>query len=239
MKQILTFLLLCIGICTNAQEYPSIFHEGRTWVFLHLGGDGYSYSTVEVSGDTIIGGIECKKLHYYDEDGQEYDTGGGYETGGKVYVSTGINLAGSDSKFRLVMDFSLQKGDEFYGYKGEKCTVYSDDTIEVCGIKRRRLTIRSGLGGYWVEGIGCSCGYSEMNPPLLNDGSLNYYIYECYDNGELVFKMSDFDSPIVTGIETVDAGTNADGAIYDVEGRRVKAPEKGKIYIRNGKKFVK
>ena len=233
MKQIFTFLLLCISLCTNAQESQSMFHDGKSWVFLHLGNNGNFFRTVTVSGDTIIGDVECKKLHYYEQDGQKFDTGGGYEKEGKIYVANGSN-----KEFRLVMDFSLHKGDEFYGYEGRKCFVYSDDTIERLGIKRRRLTIASPFGGYWVEGIGCSCGYSEINPP--QDGSLlNYYMYECYDNGELIFKMSDFTPSVPTDIDAIDTDRNTDGKIYNVNGTRVETLEKGRIYIQNGKKFVK
>lgn len=239
MKKILTFLLLCIGIYANAQIYPSLFQEGRTWVLLYMGNEEYFYRTVEVSGDTIIGGIECKKLHLYEDDGSEYETYGGYEDGGKVYVSNSKESAESDSKFRLVMDFSMHKDDVFYGAEGRECRVLSDDTIEVNGIERRRLTVQTYYyGGYWVEGIGYNCGAATMDS-TQDWNSLNYYVYECYDNGELVFKLSDFNSPVITGIEAVDADTNADGAIYDVTGMRVKVPEKGRIYIRNGKKLMK
>ena len=43
----------------------------------------------------------------------------------------------------------------------------------------------------------------------------------------------------VTGIGSIDAeGTAADGAIYDLAGRKVDSTVKGGIYIQNGKKFV-
>ncbi len=43
----------------------------------------------------------------------------------------------------------------------------------------------------------------------------------------------------VTGIGSIDAeGTAADGAIYDLAGRKVNSTVKGGIYIQNGKKFV-
>ena len=43
----------------------------------------------------------------------------------------------------------------------------------------------------------------------------------------------------VTGIGSIDAeGTVADGAIYDLAGRKVNSTVKGGIYIQNGKKFV-
>ncbi|MBE6309140.1 MAG: hypothetical protein E7087_07585 [Bacteroidales bacterium] len=43
----------------------------------------------------------------------------------------------------------------------------------------------------------------------------------------------------VTGIGSIDAeGTAADGAIYDLAGRKVNSTVKGGIYIQNGKKFI-
>ena len=42
-----------------------------------------------------------------------------------------------------------------------------------------------------------------------------------------------------TEISVVETDKNADGKIYDVNGIRIDTPQKGRIYIQNGKKFVK
>lgn len=40
------------------------------------------------------------------------------------------------------------------------------------------------------------------------------------------------------GVSTVEADVPADGAVYDLHGRRVASPDRKGVYIRNGRKFV-
>ena len=231
MKKLLIFLFLCISLCTNAQEYIPVLKEGRTWVYLVTDvcfPENYFFRTETVSGDTIIDGVKYKKDYHSDFDGHDYGIQPKMEEEGKVYSF----YEGGGRK--LLMDFNMHTGDTYGG-----CAVMSEDSIVVRGIKRRRLKIRKKeFAGYWVEGIGSSCGDAELTLPESSWGA-TWFMYECYDNGELIFTMKDFDAPTVTGINTVTTGENADNLLYDINGMRVETPEKGKMYIRNGKKFVK
>lgn len=236
MKKLLIFLFLCICLCTNAQEYMPVLKEGRTWVYLitdvHLP-NYYFFRTATVKGDTIIDGEKCKKVHYCEWDGREYGVWYFLEEDGKVYSFS------KEKGRELRMDINLHAGDVVDATPYSKCSVKSEDTIEVRGIKRKRLKVQEGsLYGYWVEGIGWSNEDVTLNPPTSSWGA-TCYTYECYDNGELIFSMKDFDSSTVTDIDAASVGASTDGKIYDINGMPVETPEKGRIYIRNGKKFVK
>ena len=47
-----------------------------------------------------------------------------------------------------------------------------------------------------------------------------------------------YQTEVSTGIADVKADTPANGPIYDLQGRRVKTPQKNGVYIRNGKKII-
>ena len=42
----------------------------------------------------------------------------------------------------------------------------------------------------------------------------------------------------LTGVEGVDTEVESDGIVYDLFGRKVSQPQKGSLYIRNGRKFI-
>ena len=44
--------------------------------------------------------------------------------------------------------------------------------------------------------------------------------------------------PSATGIKNVNVNDNGNGNVYDLMGRRVTAPQTGKVYIKGGKKFI-
>lgn len=211
--------------------------EGKTWGYLITDANqpnDYFFRTETISGDTIIDGTKCKKAHYCEWDGKEYGVWPKLEEDGKVYFF-------SEKNGRcLMMDFNMSVGDVYDANNGHTYSVAAKDSIEVRGVKRSRLTImhNGDFAGYWVEGIGSSCDDARLTPKESSWGE-TCYIYECYDNGELIFTMRDFEAPTVTGISVVETDKNADGKIYDVNGIRIDTPQKGRIYIQNGKKFVK
>ena len=54
----------------------------------------------------------------------------------------------------------------------------------------------------------------------------------------VVFEPSE--APVITGIANISKDVRfTDGAIYDLMGRRIAEPQAGKVYIMNGKKFIK
>ncbi len=80
------------------------------------------------------------------------------------------------------------------------------------------------LGFYWAEADGAAIAYQAGKAFLAVDGG-----------AAAMFKLFDGNA---TGIDAVENGTIDNGAIYDLSGRKVLAPVKGGIYVKNGKKFI-
>lgn len=236
MKQFFIFILSCISLCTNAQEYLPILTEGKTWVTLYtFGAPEYDfYRTSIIKGDTIINGTKCKRIIYYSEDGREVTSGGRIEEGKKVYA---VN---EDGSCKLQFDFGMHTGDTYWSDNNHhEVSIMAEDSIEVRGVKRRRLTIGidGEFKGYWVEGIGSNWENVKLNYPNSSYG-YQYYTYECYENGELVFTMDDFSAPTVCGVAKPTAKQQTEDKIYDISGMNIQKPKKGNLYIKGGKKYI-
>ena len=99
--------------------------------------------------------------------------------------------------------------------------------------------------GYWIEGVG------TLKEPLDNyTGYLlggNIRLSNCVVNGDTIYSYTDnfkyeeaLSKKYATGISTVKAGAKARAeSWYDLQGRQVTRPEKGRIYIHDGRKVVK
>ena len=117
--------------------------------------------------------------------------------------------------FSLPVDMSLSRPGNYTQ------TVKAIDTIDVDGSSYRRMSIceinwenfkwltEKGLdpdsyervwmyNGYWVEGIGSSRGVTQSYKWLDKVGTaggMGIMFHSCYDNGKLIFRYSDFESP--------------------------------------------
>ena len=80
----------------------------------------------------------------------------------------------------------------------------------------------------WIEGVGATMDFFGMLPLQGNYNSL----VACEVNGEVIYQSA-------TSIQGIKSNTlNSDGAIFDLQGRRLSAtPAKG-VYIQNGKKRI-
>ena len=82
--------------------------------------------------------------------------------------------------------------------------------------------------GSWLEGIGSMKDFYNMIP---FDGNYNS-LMACEMNGVMIYQ-----SP--TAIQSVRSyKPNTNGAIYDLQGRRLKAKPSHRVYIQNGKKRI-
>ena len=169
------------------------------------------------------------------------------------------------SKYRdtevLVYDFDAKKGDEFQGiyyrsvdnafYLNTAMNVYGVDEISVNGQNLRRLNIS--YIGYIVEGYGaqnsnclipqlvdCMAGMHDYCDPELR-------MHHIIDRAtrEEIFTYEDFSKPSV-GVEEIPAEQPKDGVqakphdnkMYDLNGREIRNPLPGTVYIQNGEKHV-
>ena len=244
-KVILMAILLIFPMtCLFCQEaYRPMLTEGKSWVavrtssmsdFYHL----EDYEIVKtVSRDTVIDGHSCKIV-----ENVRKDTGGKYET---ILLEEDRVIYWYDESKEFVrwMDFNLHLGDDIYEgfdeFAGGRYYVLSEDTVEVNGIAYRRLGIghvNYGPFEYWVEGVGDSeWGLDDL--PLISTMGIYTYMKACYENGECIFTKDDFYKE-AAGIDAIQATPDVeDGAVYDLQGRRLHHTVPG-INIVNGKKIL-
>ena len=169
------------------------------------------------------------------------------------------------SKYRdtevLVYDFNAKEGDEFQGiyyrsvdnafYLNTAMNVYDVDEISVNGQNLRRLEIS--YIGYIVEGYGAKNG-NCLIPQLVDcmagmhdycDPELKMHHIIDRATREEIFTYEDFSKPSV-GVEEIPAERPSDGVqakphdnkMYDLNGREIRNPLPGTVYILNGEKHV-
>ena len=236
------------------EDYTPFVEEGKKWectISWGLIETNTKKQYYSISGDTIVNGITCKKLH------GPYSTYAVYEKDGKVYCHEKVN-----GDFHLLYDFTCHEGDVVnvvnpvgqteWGLDEYRCTIKKVDTIITrSGHRLKRFTLQAEnleieFGSeeeyVWIEGVGSPweplypVGYWE-----LSGGSS--YLNACYVNGEQLFVGKDI--YYGTGIESIHNefvnGKSSNGkSIYDLSGRRVSASSalpKG-VYVRNGRKVV-
>ena len=118
-----------------------------------------------------------------------------------------------------------------------ECAIQPDGSLRVVIISMSNALYNGTEGDVAVASLkvdGLADGryeYGIKNVTIANEKSQKE-VLEAY-TAELIVANG------VTGIGSIDAeGTAADGAIYDLAGRKVNSTVKGGIYIQNGKKFV-
>lgn len=228
---LITLLLLCMNIGAQnkeTSEYKPLLTNGKVWkVLIKKDFCPDAYEMIRVSGDTIVNGRTCKRIVV------ETDTYvlnyAAYEENQKVYC-----YYHDTTETKLMLDFGLEKGDVVYA--GNTC-VTDVDYITVNGIKRKRITIDDHRNRiiYFVEGIGLNFEF-WMDPSFAYPDNEQRYMVECYDNGLLIFSQSDFAG--TNSIDTISTDDTVDYAKYSLTGIRIDGKDTGRIYIKNGKKYL-
>ena len=158
-----------------------------------------------------------------------------------------------ETEAQLIFDFGLQIGERPTFQFGELLSLASTDQIEVNGRRfyRQHFTFTEEYEWTWedasicVAGVGGSYGVGG----IFNGGvypvstcicDYSYFV-SCEEDGEVIFTMDDFDKePITDGIHGVEVNIPLlkHGKTYDLQGREVTTPQLGRIYIRDGRKFM-
>lgn len=234
MKYLLVIFLALFGNNAKAQDFLPILAEGRSWQCRDSSFMRGGSFTVEVAGDTLAYGYSCKKIRYKKSGYIEL----ALEENGRLYRLEPENENDQEvcNTPTLICDFNLNIGDTAWEEEITKV-----DTIEVRGVKRRRISTD---GDYWprpiwVEGIGSyTDGWYSTMPRTVSH--LFSYIEACYDNGELIFTKDDFFAPSVTaGISNIESAIKHNGQTYDLSDRRIDNPIAKGVYIKDGRKYVK
>ena len=160
----------------------------------------------------------------------------------------------------LLYDFDAKEGDEYWSpsigeefswpYVNpwlEKVTVKKVDTVIVNGVLRKRLQVEGTATVSIIEGLGANIGY--MHIPGF--GPYCACIYRTESNvkdvvdsdGNVIITFEDYTAPAYdAGVPEVGFDTGLtpakDNKMYDLNGREIRNPLPGTVYIQNGEKHV-
>jgi hypothetical protein len=180
MKKVLPLLFICLSLFSTITEAQNLAVEGNQWNIRYYSSIifyGVESYILHLEGDTLINGINYKKIYRSDDSLQvsSYPTNSFIREvhPGQVYLKQGIQ-----PEF-LLYDFSMELLDEITIsiYGSLDCTLKVtaiDSVILNNGEPRKRMAIESadnsdwGITDYWIEGIGST-----------TSGLLNYYIQFC------------------------------------------------------------
>ena len=263
----LLFVFTCVTMAI-ADNYIPLVKEGAVWVYDRRGVD-FQYPYVPTmklwfEGDTIINGEQYKCLynefvlyvfHGSDWDNPERRVNTGYygawqERDKKVYV---WDVYGQ--KKVLYYDFNLKKDDVVPDLPFDPEVAWKkitdEDTIEVNGIKRRRLELTYDyyeLGvhritqSYWVEGIG---SFKDLLTPTGCMTWGGFSGFEYFEGDSCLFTLNEFLLPKNGNGTATEVRTSSikdcplkTSPIFDLQGRRLSEKPKRGMYIKDGKKYV-
>lgn len=240
MKQFLLMLAM-MPLASFAQDgYRPLVEQGKKWTYHH---DTYQYVYdyhYTLEGDTVVAGKDCLKMYSENRygDGERQYEGALFEENKKVYCFFPYKEESSIEEPALLYDFGCEVGDVFHMNAIELVT-QAISAVEVNGKSVNRYDFQAQqpdkddepfvIGNLsWIEGVGATMDFFGMLPLQGNYNSL----VACEVNGEVIYQSA-------TSIQGIKSNTlNSDGAIFDLQGRRLSAtPAKG-VYIQNGKKRI-
>ena len=227
---------------TERIPYHPMLKEGKRWNYVYHQIDHlteppyYEEKTFEVSyvlrGDTMIGNERAFKMYQESEGRSKYHSAW-MEKDRKVYMAyEGI------SEMSLLYDFSMICGSEFWNNEGLIFYLDKVDTLVVNGNRYNRYwfnDVEETPIYTWIEGV---CGFDGIfyPSPYLTPTCLCDYekFISCYEDGVQIYPQIN----IPDAISSIPSGKKTDEIIYDLQGHKVLNPQRGGLYIKNGKKFI-
>jgi len=258
MKQVLLIVLLILPTSLYAQEQVAnrnsnannTILSGKHWKMSIRGSmdptkyNIWSYEDAELRGDTVISGIRFKELYkktWTDGDNdQPFVFTRIYfgEENGKIYKYNSLL-----NTISVVFDFTLKEGDTFQTSEmemfGEKAVVsaVSETILNGSTDKTPRKCLYISWYGevidIWVEGVGSlTNGLYGMDDGYFSWGCVMQLMI-CYKDNEVLYEYENMTDRIEQPVSL-----EGKGQIYDLQGRRVVSPQRGGLYIRDGRKFI-
>ncbi len=248
MKRILALMFMAafvIGLWAQDDDYLPFFEDGKVWesiVYTYGSNQTFLYNyTDSVCGDIEFQGKKCKKVRETDPFGiMDIIV---FEKDRKIFYYDEIY-----EKFLLMMDFNLQVGDyaEIRTEDGsyfDSVQINEVGAVSIRGIERK--VIKSNLFT-WVEGIYCSYPLIEYPRVTRFTASVSRGVapipfgdfLECRKDGKVLCTREDLNLAPPASVTDFIVDNDPEGPIYDTMGRRVETPQPGRLYIRNGRKFM-
>ena len=230
--------------------YSPFVEEGKTWYMKYHNEEAPEYPDYDycyyIQGDTVIGGIECKKFYVFNYNNvqeTEYLLAI-FENDRKVYFIP-KNIENS----YVLYDFDNTIGD----IVSVTDAIHTDWERDLKIVEERIINIEEESrhcvllqpiweenpiltsSGWWIEGIGSELG--PLNTWLFGADGNNSYFQKCVMNGEEIFYTKDF-KRLSSGILPVHyIEKNRPSNIFSVSGVKIKNGHG--IYIQDKKKVLK
>jgi hypothetical protein len=235
MRKILIILFCTFTIASIAQTYKPVLSDGKEWIYATV--DQYNrtdttgYYTITVVGDTVINNYNCKKIIVQDEKNLYPNrTCVAYEDNGKVYKV-------KNGEFTLLFDIGLKEDDYIFDIQ----LVVAEGEIFINGLSHKILIIDSMVDHTAdesvykvIEGIGISKDEFISSFDLRSDRDFCILI-SCTENGKIIYKSTVYNE---AGINSPIINNKVNNMLYDLKGIRITNPQKGNLYIHNGKKIL-
>lgn len=208
MRQLFTIILFLEILSATPQsdtyhplpESDAYWNINLTQAMCFMGGFGFEYYSIRITGDTLINGEVYHKLTTPFVETSL--TGGCSQTmfaGYKGAFRQDISLRKvyfvppALSSEQLLYDFNLDTGDTVRGYLAgfneEPDIVLSVDSVLIGDSFHKRWLINECYQIYLIEGLGSTYGLLEPSPGCATD--MNGYIVECLShNGETLYPGS-------------------------------------------------
>lgn len=240
----------------ETQQYLPILEMGKKWVFQAYTIVNGVEKPISQFSQTVIGKTmdEGREVFMIESDygnnplsdGDLNDISYAYEEDGVLW------LPADGGGYAPMIDISMEVGDKFFklepeddwiewtdddGYFWSRPIIKEKTRMPIEGEDRYILTIDDNDDlYYWIEGI-WAVELFYLNPyPVPTCGYEHVRLQECWKDGSKIFDYNSFME--LSSLYDVSKSHDIDSAIYDLYGRKVDFPQKGHIYIRNGRKVV-
>ncbi len=267
MRIIIFVILFVVSFAAKANDNSTMLSEGREWIYEELLPDYESMTEEQINngevpyttsfhsllvGKTVLfEGKECHEILHRKDDAEQL-FGYAYEEGGKIFFYPlyaddveGFSqpISYKKNEWQLLYDFSATLGvsSEMVWLWCSFCLA-DKDIISVDGYQYTRQIWKSKDNhiSLIVEGIGCETGFLYIEN-ITNNGASTQFV-ECRDKGRRIFTNEDFNATSgISDFRATSGNTNTVSSdYYDLQGRRLSGqPQRGGVYIQNGKKILK
>jgi hypothetical protein len=231
--------------------YHPMLKEGKTWLYKY---HHYEYKYNEdnmisgydehltdynfvLRGDTVINGEQAFKMYRESESGSSVYFAAWIEQDKRVY-----RILEGETEKTLYYDFNLKR-DWLWNDNASGTMVMVLHHVDSLTVNERMFNLYHFFSYYyegesfnWIEGIG------DYYEGILENGLserltciCDYLSFEkCFEDGVQIYPQVN----IPDAISSIPSTRKDDETIYDLQGRIVTTPQKNRLYIKNGKKFV-
>ena len=252
--RVFLFILFIFTGCSSciAQDkvYSPFVEEGKTWYMKYSNEEAPEFSDYDyryyMKGDTLIGGIECKKFYvfnYNNTQETEYLLAI-FENDRKVYF-----IPKEREESYVLYDFGPTRGavvsvtDAIHTDWKKNLTMIEEKNIN-SGLESRRCFLIQPVreedpteifSGWWIDGIGSELG--PLSTWLFGAvGNYSYFI-KCEVNGKEIIDMEDFKSLSSSVLPVCHKEKSPSSNIFSISG--VKMKNGHGVFIQDKKKIFK